>query len=227
MKSRISHAVLDIRSRKKKASMIIGMLKGYKSIKNSKVLDIGTGSGVIPYEMGKLSRNVYSVDVRDERVLKGNYKFKKIKNEILPFKNKEFDIVISNHVMAHVKNDEMHLREIKRVLKNDGIAYVSMLNRLWPVEPNFNLLFLSWLPRNLADLYVKLSGKGRQYDVSPLAYWNFVSRVKGNFYYDDVTFKLISQKIKMPKAAYSFLKIFSPVWVFVLKKRSQNAPISF
>lgn len=219
MKSRISHAVLDIESRKGKAAAILEILKDYKDIRKSQILDIGTGSGIISHEVGKISKNVYSVDIRDERVLKNNYKFKKIKNEKLPFAAGQFDIVISNHVMAHVKDNELHLKEIKRILKKDGVAYLSMLNRIWPLEPNFNLAFLSWLPKKLADFYVKLVGRGCSYDVTPLAYWSFTAKLRGNFDYDDVTFRLISKKSKMPRFFYGIFKIFSPVWIFVLRRK--------
>lgn len=211
--------MLDIKSRKEKASTIIGILKKYKNLKNSKILDIGTGSGVIAHEIGKISKNVFAADVRDERVLKSNYTFKKIRNEKLPFKDKEFDIVISNHVMAHVKDNELHLKEVKRILKDDGIVYLSMLNRLWPMEPNFNLLFLSWLPKKLADFYVRLAREGKHYNVNPLAYHNFIKKVKKYFSYEDITIKIIKQKMSMPHKFYNFLKVFSPVWILILKKR--------
>ena len=219
MKSNISHAVLDIKSRKRKALMIIVVLNDYKNIKTSKILDIGTGSGVIAHEIGKISKDVYSVDVIDERVIKNNFMFKKIKNEKLPFKNNEFDIVISNHVMAHVKNDELHLKEIKRLLKDDGVAYLSMLNRLWPLEPNFGLLFLSWLPKKFADFYVRFMGKGTYYNVNPLTYNNFIKKINKYFTYEDMTIKVIRQKTQMPNTIYNLIKIFSPVWILILKKR--------
>ena len=216
--SKVSHAVLDIESRKRKASAIIGILKSYKDLKNCKILDIGTGSGIIAHEISKISKKVYSVDIRDERILKGSFIFKKIKDERLPFKEHEFDIVISNHVMAHVKNQELHLKEIKRVLKSNGFAYLSMLNKIWPLEPNFNLLFLSWLPKKFADYYVRITGKGSSYDVNPLPYNKFIEKISGYFSYDDVTIKLIQKKIKMRHCAYRLIKIFSPVWVVILKK---------
>ena len=219
MKSKISHAVLDIKSRKKKASAIIGILKGCKNIRNSRILDVGTGSGVIASEMGKISKNTYAADVRDERMLKSGYTFKKIKNEKLPFRDKEFDIVISNHVMAHVRDSELHLKEIKRVLKDDGIAYLSMLNRLWPLEPNFSLLFLSWMPKRIADFYVRVMKSGKYYNVRPLAYPNFIKKIKKHFSYEDVTIRVIRQKINMPQSAYKFLKPLSPVWILILRKR--------
>ena len=218
MKSNISHAVLDIKSRKRKASTIISILRNYKDIKTSKILDIGTGSGVIAHEIGKISKNAYSVDIIDERILKNNFIFKKIKNEKLPFRDGRFDIIISNHVMAHVKNDELHLKEIERTLKKNGIAYLSMQNKLWPLEPNFNLLFLSWLPKKFADFYVRFMGKGKYYNVNPLTYWDFIKKINKNFIYDDITIKIIKQKTLMPYQIYDSLKIFSPVWILILRK---------
>ena len=219
MKSNTSHAVLDIKSRKEKAKTIIEILKYYKNIKESKILDIGTGSGIIAHEIGKISKKVYSVDIVDERVVKNNFVFKKIKDEKLPFKNNEFDIIISNHVMAHVKNGELHLKEINMVLKCDGVVYLGMQNKLWPLEPNFNMLFLCWLPKRLADSYVKLMGKGNCYDVNPLTYFDFIKKINKYFDYEDITVKMIKQRIPISNTAYKLLKIFSPVWIVILMKR--------
>lgn len=222
MKSEISHAVLDVKSRKIKARTIMNLLKGYKNIKSSRILDIGTGSGVIAYELGKISKKVYSVDVVDERIVKDNFVFKKIKDEKLPFKNNEFDIIISNHVMAHVKNNKMHLKEIRRVLNKDGVVYLSMLNKLWPLEPNFNLLFLSWLPKKITHSYVRLSKKGKYYDVNPLTYNTFIKKINEYFTYEDITIKIIKQKLPLSLSIYRLLRIFSPTWSLILKKRNNN-----
>ena len=219
MKSNISHAVLDYESRKQKASSIIGILKSYKDLRKCKVLDIGTGSGVIAHEIGKICREIHSVDIVDERIIKNKFKFKKIKDERLPYEANKFDIVISNHVMAHTKDGEMHLQEINRVLKHDGIVYLSMLNRLWPLEPNFNLLFLSWLPKRIADFYVRLFGKGKCYDVTPLTYFSFKQKVSRNFSFEDITLKVIKRNLNFPNLSYKILKMFSPVWIFILRKR--------
>ena len=214
-----SHAVLDIKSRKEKASVIINILGSYKDLKKCRILDIGTGSGVIDHEIGRISKNVYSVDIRDERVVKKGFAFKKIKDEKLPFGESEFDIVMSNHVMAHVKNQDAHLKEISRVLKSDGIVYLSMLNRLCVMEPNFSLPFLSWLPKKLADRYVRFSGRGKSYDVRPNTYREFVAHISQYFDYKDMTLEIIKRNVWMPKIFYGIFKPFSPVWIFILRKK--------
>ena len=56
-----------------------------------------------------------------------------IKEEIdvqsIPFEDNSFDYVIINHVLEHVPNDRQAMREICRILKPEGIAFISV-----PVE---------------------------------------------------------------------------------------------
>jgi len=44
----------------------------------------------------------------------------------MPFKENSFDLVLCNHVLEHVDNDIKALKEIKRVLKRDGIGIVQV-----------------------------------------------------------------------------------------------------
>src|SRR5690606_6714789 len=43
------------------------------------------------------------------------------------------------------------------------VAYLGLGNRLGIVEPHYRLPFLSWLPRRLADRYVRAAGRGDFY----------------------------------------------------------------
>jgi len=152
-----------------KALKIRKVLNKFKDLKNCKILDIGTGSGIIAYDIGKVSKKVYSVDLEDKRIYSKNYIFKKVKDEILPFKDNYFDIVISNHVIEHVKDYELHLSEAKRVLIKDGIFYLATPNKYWIIEPHYKLPFLSILPRKLANLFVRLKSKSF-FNVYPYCY---------------------------------------------------------
>jgi ubiquinone/menaquinone biosynthesis C-methylase UbiE len=219
MISRKSHAVLDIESRKRKAAAIISLLGQYASLKNARVLDIGTGAGVIASEIAKVVKKVNAADVCDERLVKKGYSFTLIKSEKVPFMDNSFDVVISNHVMAHTNNGDAHLKEVARVLKKGGVAYISMLNRFCIVEPNFNLPFLSWLPQRLADSYVHLTGKGKAYDVHPLTYWEFMRKLRNHFDVADVTSKVAEKTYHVPAALYNMGKAICPIWVTINRKR--------
>ena len=131
------------------------------------VLEIGVGSGLIASHFVSAARTVWGVDVVDERVV-CDFAFAIARAEMLPFRNAAFDLVISNHVIEHVHNSQAHLREIKRVLKPDGLAYLATPNRFALLEPHYRLPLLSWLPTRLSDRYVRLLGRADGYDVNPL-----------------------------------------------------------
>ena len=46
--------------------------------------------------------------------------------ENLPFKDEQFDVVFSSHVLEHVENERVTLEEMKRVLKNDGVLIIGI-----------------------------------------------------------------------------------------------------
>jgi len=59
-----------------------------------------------------------------------------------PFEDKSVDVVLSVDVIEHLENPWLHLREIKRILKPNGVAIVTTPNILAPCTlelwPHFN-----------------------------------------------------------------------------------------
>lgn len=231
-----SHAGLTYVTRINKAKKIVSILKEHKDLSKCKILDLGTGAGVISSELGKLAKEVYSIDVIDERITKKNYKFKKINpNKKLPFKDKFFDIVISNHVIEHVNDKKFHLAEIFRVLEEDGICYLATPNKLWIIEPHYKLPFLSLLPKKIANLYLIITNKGKFYDVNNLSYNSLIKLFRKSFYYENILVK-ISKNPKRYNLEINFLNLtnllnpiikvfpfllnyFTPTFIFILKKK--------
>ena len=89
-----------------------------KVIKNKIVLEIATGPGLLAKNMIKEAK-------------KGNYpknlEFEKADATNLPYADKTFDAVIISNALHVMLNPEKALREIDRVLKDDGIL----------IAPNF------------------------------------------------------------------------------------------
>jgi SAM-dependent methyltransferase len=171
---RRGHAVLDLPSRDLKAMKILRLLGLDPKGPPRRVLEVGCGSGGISHFLGDAGRvhwDVHAVDVEDVRQVRDGYAFQTVSGTTLPFGDASFDVVLSNHVIEHVGDaaaQRAHLRELRRVLRPDGIAYLAVPCRWMVVEPHFKLPFLSWLPPRLSHAYVRLARKGTHYDCRPM-----------------------------------------------------------
>lgn len=172
----LSHASLDRESRLRKAQKIAAVLRDFsEGLDGSDVLDIGGGSGVVAAYLGECCRSVVAVDVVDER-LEVSVPFVPVRDENLPFKAQSFDVVVSNQVIEHVRNQGKHLREIHRVLRGGGICYLATPNRYALIEPHYKLPLLSWPPPAGRNLYLKAATGRQSYDIWPLTYRELTQR---------------------------------------------------
>jgi len=171
---RRGHAVLDLPSRDLKAMKIAHLLGLDPGGPRKRLLEIGCGSGGISRwfgESGPMHWDVEAVDVEDVRLSRDGYRFRTVTGTTLPFDDASFDVVLTNHVIEHVGDERAqraHLHEVRRVLRDDGVAYLAVPNRWMLVEPHFRLPFLSWMPMPMSHAYVRLAGRGTHYDCRPL-----------------------------------------------------------
>ena len=107
--------------------------------KSDYVLDYGCGSGQHSIKVAKKVKKVIAFDYDEKSLEIAKYEAtsKKLKNiifkkingeEKLPFQNNQFDKVIFIDVLEHLNNRNRALSEIHRVLKNKGIALISVPN---------------------------------------------------------------------------------------------------
>lgn len=172
---RSPHAALAKDGRYQKGRKIERLLELTTNSAPQRLLEIGTGSGWISHYFAHHTAGRYdvdAVDVVDSRQSKDGYRFTLVTDTALPFADGSFDVVISNHVIEHVGDDEAqarHLAEMRRVLRPDGIGYLAVPNRWMVVEPHYRLAFLSWWPESWRSGWLRLWNKGQHYDCRPLS----------------------------------------------------------
>lgn len=97
------------------------------------ILDVGCASGRMANEVSKIfpRSQITAVDVYKSAIDYGkrtypHIKFKRADAHRLPFGNNTFDLVICYEVIEHLTDPARALKEIKRVIKKNGIALVVM-----------------------------------------------------------------------------------------------------
>ena len=108
------------------------------------MLDVGAGNGAYTLELAKRFAEVVAIDVEPERlaalrahlVEEGASGVTAIRMSVaaLDVAGESFDAVTAIEVLEHVLDLPASIGEIRRVLRPGGIAYVSVPNRLFPLE---------------------------------------------------------------------------------------------
>ncbi len=111
-----------------------------------RVLDLGCGPGrhswyvckldhckvyAVDYELESLQKAKYMLDMMDtENETRGTWTVLQGNAMTLPFGDKVFDKIVCSEVLEHVLDDEQAVRELHRVLKDDGEMAVSVPSHL-------------------------------------------------------------------------------------------------
>jgi SAM-dependent methyltransferase len=192
-----------------KAKKIEAVLKDYlkKSVQDFRILDIGCGNGEICHFF--LNKNdLYAVDVVDQRSkIDSDVKFTLVESEKLPFAENFFDIVISNQVVEHLGDQDLHMQEVNRILKKEGVCYMATPNKNSPIMG------------------------GHKGNIKVLKYNDMIRLFeKNNFHYYEYSITILKQPSKycseikflkiMPQFLLNKMKYIFPSNIFILKRKS-------
>jgi SAM-dependent methyltransferase len=219
----------QVRTRKaQKVSSIVHRLAAPGS--RGFVLDVGCGSGFVAERLSQAGWRTVALDLADNRQTSG-FEFLFARAEALPFRDECFSVVASNYVIEHIVDPAAHLSEVRRVLAPGGVIYLAMPNRFAILEAHYRLPFLSWLPRGLADAYVRLLRRAQDYDVFPLTRDHLLREAaRVGLECDDITPWMIAETAvveesrlarlvnALPDRALRWLSYLSPSLVFVMRR---------
>lgn len=230
-------ALADETDRASKAAKIRAVLDVERALdrEDIRILDIGCSFGIILEHITPEDGLGIGVDMDSSIGREGrNLAFARADAEELPFADRSFDIVICNHVYEHTDNAGRLIAEIGRVMRDDGVCYFAGPNKYEPVEPHYGLPFLSWLPRRLADRYMRITGKGETYPEKPFSRTR-LTKLLAEFAVTDYTGKIVADpdsfeatdilppgsiKLAVARAVLRVAPFFFPGFVYVLRKRT-------
>jgi len=162
---------------------VLGVLEKYVpefSVQGARILDIGCGDAGVIIAFAEAGARVAGLELDEKSLRRAAIRAEehgvdatlaKGIAESLPFPDASFDLVILDNVLEHVTDRAGTLREIRRVLRPDGLLYMVTpkpfsLHSLWN-DPHYDLAGLVLLPRRLQIFYFeKIRGGGAgTYDV--------------------------------------------------------------
>lgn len=224
--------------RARKARVILGLC-GDRLKEAGRAADLGSGTGLIKKTLETtLDKYIYGfeLDVTFIEWGRGTVAADVCR---LPVADGTFDFLLLNHLYEHVGDQGALFREAYRVLDEGGAAYVSAGNALAVMEPHYRLPFLSWLPRRLADAYLRLTGRGWAYEGIRFRSYRALHGVmrQAGFRVEDLTERALETLIgpqrgrrwllarallrRLPgRARRRLLQRLSPQWFFLLRKPS-------
>jgi 2-polyprenyl-3-methyl-5-hydroxy-6-metoxy-1,4-benzoquinol methylase len=100
------------------------------------VLDVGCGTGYGAQFLANSARSVIGIDLSRQairyangRYLDSNIRFLRMDAEQLKFGDRSFDFVISSENFEHLHDQRANLREISRILRDEGMLLLATPNR--------------------------------------------------------------------------------------------------
>lgn len=126
----------------KTADWILSQIAPFKNIHDGAVLDWGCGPARVTRHLPKIcghNANIYGTDYNQKTILWCRKHIPEVTFEInqttppLPFASDTFDILIGISIFTHLsaKNHEAWIHELHRVLKKDGIAFITTHGKIF------------------------------------------------------------------------------------------------
>lgn len=140
---------------------IVTFYKSYvEKKKEARILDLGAGNGLVSMSLAGFPQvtrvTAYDKSSESMRDLKETEKIEKVttgSHTQLPFEEKTFDIVICRFAFHHFDERGKALKEVGRVLKNDGIFLLSD-----PILPEYSKGILNGIYRIREDSFYGYCG---------------------------------------------------------------------
>lgn len=200
-----------------------------KNVKGRKILDLGCGTGIYTKILKKRGAIASGIDLSPKMIELAKKNVKGVDFRVgsvykLPYKPGTFDMVLASLVMNYFSNLDKAFREIKRVLKRDGVFIFSIDNPVINVTHR-----IKGKPRR-CRVFSDYFKEGKLYEYWPtfgvrMPYHHFTFQtlirtiVKNGFSIEDaMDTKTVKRAEKLDRSIYNFTSKLPWFMVFKIRK---------
>jgi len=138
------------------ASIVVFLVRRFTRLDSSFALDVGAGRGKISELIGNaLKIPIVAVDI-DPTLLKGlrTAVITPIVTDAhhLPFRDNTISLVCLISILEHLAEPDLAIKEVSRVLKDDGMVVVQLPNLQWFIEPHTKWPLLYFMPSTFREI---------------------------------------------------------------------------
>ena len=139
------------------------------------ILDLGSGMGGLVVRLQQEGCNVLGLDycfdyciITKLRGMRYSCQSQVINGvaERIPLKDQSVDVIFCYQVIEHVFDPLAMLREIRRVIRTNGLVFITVPNRWTPYDHHYHLWGINYLPRPMAEWVIKVLGRDKGTDTS-------------------------------------------------------------
>ena len=114
--------------------------QSFTPLENLSVLDVGCGGGILSEPLCRMGGMVTGIDVTEKLINVANLHaqqgglsidYRHTSAETLAENGEQFDVVICSEVIEHVPNPQSLVSTLSKVLKPNGILFISTINRTY------------------------------------------------------------------------------------------------
>ena len=144
----------------------------------SRILDVGSGTGLLSMKLGLLGHKVDAIDTSEKIIEISKKKFETNKMNINIWKssiedlesNKKYDFILLADVLEHIEDDEGALEKLSNMLNPHGKLIISVpaLKSLWSSHDEFCEHYRRYSKKELKE---KL---GNKFVIDKIRYWNCI-----------------------------------------------------
>ena len=210
----------------------------YNLGEDPKILDFGCGTGAMTVLINSLGFHAVGIDIHQEHLNLANvlaeennlpkttFVLADETDKNIPLPDKSFVIILLFVVVEHLSDKLLNylLPELNRICS--GVVYVVVPNKLNLIDDHTGLRFVPWMPRWLAERYVKFRGDSYRYILSQDESWDVHYRT-----FNQVVslFKNHNFRIEFPldEVVFPPIEICKPIWISQYGGRLYTKPFYF